>query len=103
MNEKIPPQLVEFIAPLWVWVLSCIGAIVGYLEDFRAEDKWPTRLLKFVTRASSSVLAGLLTYSTLKALKMPEEWHIPLVAIAGHMGTEALKAFGEFWKSKVAK
>lgn len=101
MNEKLPPQLAEFIAPLWVWVLGALGAAVGYLEDFKPDDTASVKTLKAVTRLSSSALAAVLTYSAIKAIGIPEAWHVVLIGIAGHMGVEALRAFGEVWKSRM--
>lgn len=101
MNEKLPPQLVEFIAPLWVWALGALGAVVGYLEDFKIDDPMRVKILKAFTRLSSSSLAALLTYSALKALQVPESWHVVLIGISGHMGVEALKQLGEFYKSRM--
>ena len=50
-----------------------------------------------------SALAAVLTYYSLKALGIPEKWHVVRVGIAGHMGVEALKAMGEAWKARVPK
>lgn len=78
-----------------------LGAFVGYLEDFKAEDTWPVMAMKAATRLSSSALAAVLTYHALLALEISQNWHVVLVGVAGHMGVEALRAFGEMWKSKM--
>lgn len=83
--------------------MSLIGAAVGYLEDFKTEDTWKIWLLKGLTKCSSSALAAILTYHSLVALEVSEKWHVILVGIASHMGTEALKAMGEAWKSRIPK
>ena len=98
-----PVPIPEWLVPAWVWGIAFIGAAVGYLEDFKLEDSWKVWLLKGLTKGSSSALAAVLTYYSLKALGIPEQWHVVLVGIAGHMGVEALKAMGEAWKSRVPK
>lgn len=94
-------QIADLIAPLWVWLISFLGAIVGFLEDVKPEDTHPARLLKFAAKCSSSALAALLTYHALIALSIDSKWWVVLVGISGHMGTEALKALGEVWKARV--
>lgn len=104
MLDKPPiPQFGDLLAPLWVWLISFLGAVVGWLEDFKKEDDWKTKCLKAAARASSSALAAVLTYHLLIAMEVDAKWHIVLVGIAGHLGVEALKWFGEFWKTKVGK
>lgn len=96
-----PPSI--DLGPAWVWGMSLIGAVAGYLEDFKLEDNWKTWLLKLLTKCSSSALAAVLTYHSLLALDIDPKWHLVLVGIASHMGVEALKAMGEAWKSRVPK
>lgn len=100
---KIPPDvLAPVLAPLWVFLLSALGAAVGFLEDFKMEDTWQVKCVKVVTRLASSALAGVLTYRLLMAMDVSSEnWRMVLVGIAGHMGVEALKALGDVWKSKI--
>lgn len=100
-KPPIPPGVADLLAPFWVWLISFIGAAVGWLEDFKPEDDWRTKCLKAATRASSSALAAVLTYHMLLAMDVGEKWHVVLVGISGHMGVEALKWLGEFYKSKV--
>ena len=101
MNDKLPPQIADLIAPLWVWLLALIGATVGFFEDMRPDDTHSVKFFKFVAKCSSSALAALLTYHALIALRISQDYWVILVGISGHMGTEALKAFGDFWKSRV--
>lgn len=103
MIEKLPPQIADLIAPLWVWIISMLGAFVGFLEDFKPEDRWPVMLMKGAMRLSSSALAAVLTYHALLAMDVPQSWHVVLVGIAGHMGVEALRVMGEFWKTRASK
>jgi hypothetical protein len=98
--EKIPPPIADLLAPMWVWVISFVGAAVGWLEGFKPEDTTGVKCLKAATRLASSALAAVLTYHALLAMAIPQTWHVVLVGIAGHMGVEALKWFGEFWKTK---
>lgn len=98
MPEK---QIADLIAPLWVWLISFLGAIVGFLEDVRPDDTHAARIMKFAAKCSSSALAALLTYHALIALEINSKWWVVLVGIAGHMGVEALKALGDVWKSRV--
>lgn len=102
MDVKPPSAQVisDLLAPLWVWLLSTLGAFVGLLEDFKPEDKWPQILMKAAARLSSSALAAVLTYNALLGLGVPTGYHVVLVGIAGHMGTEALRVMGEVWKKK---
>jgi D-arabinose 1-dehydrogenase-like Zn-dependent alcohol dehydrogenase len=102
-KPPIPPQIADLLAPLWVWVVSVLGAVVGYLQDFHAEDTWPVRLLKAAVRLSSSALAAVLTYHALLAMEVPSGWHVVLVGIAGHMGVEALRVMGNVWAAKAGK
>lgn len=100
MLEKIPPNVHDLLAPGYVWILGLLGAAVGYLEDFKMEDGWRVWLLKLLTKATASALAAVLTYHTLLAFEIDQKWFIPLIGIASHMGTEALKAMGEAWKAR---
>ena len=102
MLEKLPPPIFDLIAPMWVWVLSLVGAAVGYLESFKFEDGWKVWLLKALTKSASSALSALMTYHMLIALDITDQSkQVVLIGIASHMGVEALKAFGEAWKSKI--
>ena len=99
----IEPPKVDFLAPLWVWIMSALGGGVAYLEDFKLEDTWKTWLLKFLTKSSSSALAGLLTYHAVLAMNIGSEWHVIAVGIGAHMGTDALKFMGELWKARAGR
>lgn len=101
MDKPPIPQIADLLAPFWVWLISFIGAAVGWLEDFKSEDTWKTRFLKAATRLSSSALAAVLTYHALLALEISTRWHVILVGISGHMGVEALKWMGELYKNKM--
>lgn len=92
----------SFWEPLWVWGVGLLGALVGYLEDFRLDDGWKTWALKFLTKAASGALAAKLTYHALLALGLTNgDLHILLVGISANMGTEALKHLGEVYKARV--
>jgi len=101
MDKPPIPQIADLLAPFWVWLISFIGAMVGWLEDFKREDDWRTKCLKAATRISSSALAAVLTYHALLAMAVETKWHVVLVGISGHLGVEALKWFGEFWKGRM--
>lgn len=98
---KIPSGLADLLAPAWVWIVSGIGAAVGYLEDFSMEDPWRVWIYKLLAKSSSSALAGLLAYRFALAMGMSQSWHVIVVAIAAHMGTEFLKAGGGWLKKKL--
>ena len=100
MLDKVPPQIADLLAPGYVWLLGLLGAAVGYLEDFRWEDNWKIWCLKALTKCSSSALAAILTYHALLAMEIDQKWHVILIGVAAHMGTEALKAMGEAWKAR---
>ena len=103
MKPEIPPAVADLLAPMWVWLLSMLGAFVGFLEDFKQEDTWPIRCMKAATRLSSSALAAVLTYHALLATDVDPKWHVVMVGVSGHLGVEALKWFGEFWKGRMGK
>ena len=103
MLEKLPPPVVDWIAPLWVWLLGLLGGATAYLEDFKLEDGWKVWLLKALTQGTSSGLAAVLTYHALLAMNFSGSSLIVMVGVASHMGTEALKTLGEVWKGKVGK
>lgn len=103
MLEKLPPPVIDWIAPMWVWLIGLLGGAAAYLEGFKLEDGWRIWVLKALTKGTSSGLAAVLTFHSLEAMKITGSMQIVLVGVAGHMGTEALKALGEGWKSKVAK
>lgn len=94
-DHRVPPELFGSLAPLWVFVISAIGAMVGYLEDFKHGDTWQVKVAKAFTRLSSSAFAAVLTYHAVVALDVSEKWWVPIVGISGHMGVEALKFGGE--------
>lgn len=100
MLDKIPPPVADLLAPAYVWLLGLLGAAVGYLEDFKKDDGWKVWLLKALTKVASSALAAVLTYHALLAMEIDQKWHVVLIGIAAHMGTEALKAMGEAWKGR---
>ena len=101
MLDKVPTPIADLLAPAWVYVISVIGACVGWLEDFKPEDTWRMKLLKAATRIASSALAAVLTYHALLAMDIDQKWHVVLVGISGHMGVEALKYLGEFYKGRM--
>ena len=99
--DKLPPGISDALAPAWVWLMSGIGMIVGFLEDFKVEDPWRVWVLKLAAKSSSSTLAGILAFRFLVAMDVDPKWHVIVVAIAAHMGTEFLKAAGEWLKGKL--
>lgn len=100
MQEKIPPPaLFADLAPLWVFFVGVLAALVGYLEDFKPEDTVRVKVLKAATRLASSAFAAVLTWHAVRAMGIPEGWHVPIVGISGHMGVESLKLAGELLRS----
>lgn len=97
-DKNIPPELFAGLAPLWVFFLGLLGALVGYLEDFRHDDSPKIKAFKAATRIASSAFAAVLTWHAIKALGVPIDWHVPIVGISGHMGVEATKFAGELLK-----
>ncbi|HEX3156711.1 MAG TPA: hypothetical protein VHV32_18930 [Candidatus Angelobacter sp.] len=95
MLDKLPDT------PSWVWIMSLVGAGVGYLEDFKWEDDWKTWLLKGLVKSSSSGLAAFLMYHALAAFKVESDLQFVVVGIAAHMGCEFLKVAGEAIRRKV--
>lgn len=97
----------EVLAPTWVFILGLLGAVVaffeGLLSDMRKNVKtdWQFKFLTFFAHVSSSALAAILAHRWLHALHVSDDWQIPLVGIAAHMGTEALKFGGELWRQQV--
>lgn len=102
-HQKLPPELFANLAPLWVFLISALGAAVGFLEDFRNEDPPRVMLLKALTRVLSSGFAAVLTWHAIRAMGIPDGWHVPIVGIAGHMGVEALKFGGEMLRGWLTK
>lgn len=104
MNDKhIPPELFANLAPLWVFLIGALGAAVGYLEDFRHDDPPRVMMLKALTRLLASAFAAVLTWHAIRAMGIPEGWHVPIVGISGHMGVEALKFGGEVLRGWMTK
>jgi D-arabinose 1-dehydrogenase-like Zn-dependent alcohol dehydrogenase len=103
MDIKPPiPDISDLLAPLWVWVISTLGAFAAYLEDFKPEDTWRIRLMKAAARLSSSALAAILTYNALLGLGVPQGYWVVTVGISGHMGPEALRIMGEVFRRKAS-
>jgi hypothetical protein len=100
LDVKPPPI---DIGPWWVWAMSLVGAVASYLEDFKIEDGWKVWLLKLLTKCTTSALAGVLAYHSLLALDVDAKWHLIVVAVTAHMGTEALKFMGEIVKARAVK
>jgi hypothetical protein len=99
--DKVPSSFWE---PLWVWGMGLIGALVGYLEDFKLADDWKTWALKACTKAASSALAAKLTYHLLISMgQQDENLRLVMVGISAHMGCEALKVIGEAYRSRLGK
>jgi hypothetical protein len=107
MSDKVPPNLLELLAPIWVYALSLLAAVAAYLEKLSEEVKngasgtWKLKVLKLITQIFASALAAVLTHRILHALHVDENWQLPLVGIGAHMGTEALKLLGEIWKQRI--
>ena len=106
MSDRTPPpELFAQLAPLWVFFISAIGAAVGYLEDFKQDDTTRVMIFKAATRLFSSGFAAVLTWHAIRAMGVPEAWHVPIVGISGHMGVESLKIGAEVlrgWMNKKA-
>lgn len=99
MSDKhITPEILAGLAPLWVFLISLLGAVVGYLEDFKHDDSPRVMMFKAATRIASSGFAAVLTWHAINALAIPPGWHVPIVGISGHMGVEALKFGGDLLK-----
>lgn len=94
-DNRIPPEVFGNLAPLWVFLISALGALVGYLEDFKHDDTRTVMIFKLATRLASSGFAAVLTWHAVGALDIPEKWWVPIVGISGHMGVEALKFGGD--------
>jgi hypothetical protein len=89
------------IAPTWVFLIASLAGLVGYLEGIDLADSWKVKLLKCFTRMASSALAAILTFHFIHASGLPEAWHIPMVGIGAHAGTEALRWMGQIYKKKL--
>lgn len=100
---EVKPTDFDALAPRWVWLLSLIGAVVGCIEGAKQGDTWKVWILSAISHTASSALAALLTYRLLLAMDIDAKWHVVLVGIAGHMGTEALRKLGEFYSSRLQK
>lgn len=99
MDHKPPaPEILIQLAPLWVFLVGALAASVGYLEDFKDDDPVRVKVFKALTRLASSAFAAVLTWHAIRALGVPEAWHVPIVGISGHMGVESLKIGGEILK-----
>jgi len=101
MIEKLPPQLQELATPLWVLVVAAVAAFVGYLEDFKLEDSWKVWLLKFLAKSSGSGLAAVLAYHALLALQIDQKWHVVIIGVVAHMGTESMRLAAEVLRGKL--
>lgn len=100
MNDKnVTPEMLAGLAPLWVFLISALGAMVGYLEDFKHDDTTQVKCFKAATRVASSGFAAVLTWHAIVALGIPPAWHVPIVGISGHMGVEALKMGGDLLRT----
>jgi hypothetical protein len=100
--DKLPPQVADVVAPLWVWFVALLGAAAGYLESFNLADGWKIWTIKLLTHVSSSALAAFLTYHLLVATNVQDvSMRYVLVGVAAHMGVEALKHLSALWKGRV--
>lgn len=102
-DQHVKPEVFAGIAPLWVFLISVLGAAVGYLEAFLPEDTTRVMCFKAATRVTSSGFAAVLTWHAIMALGIPSGWHVPIVGIAGHMGVEFLRFGGEMLKGWISK
>jgi D-arabinose 1-dehydrogenase-like Zn-dependent alcohol dehydrogenase len=95
-----PPDVADLLAPIWVWLISVLGAFAAYLEDFKPEDTWRIKAMKAAARLSSSALAAILTFNALLGLGVPQGYWVVAVGISGHMGPEALKVMADVFRKK---
>lgn len=98
--EKGAADIWAALGPAWIYVLSSLGAIVGYFEDIHPEDTWQIRLGKIVARLASSAFSAMMTFSFLRAMQLPPAWDVPMVGMAGYLGVEALREMGDLWRKR---
>lgn len=79
---------------------ALFGGLVSWVAKVRKGDAKAWNIMQMVGELATSAFAGLLCFWICEAAGMALAWTVPLVGIAGHMGTRAIGAFEEFAEKK---
>jgi hypothetical protein len=89
------------LAPTWVYAISLLAGLVGFLEELQPTETIGQKILKGCSRVASSALAAVLTYQFCVAIGVSDSWLIPITGVGAHMGTSALKLLASIYRDKL--
>ena len=73
--------------------LALFGGLVSWVAKVRKGEAQAWNVMQLVGELATSAFAGLLCFWICDASGLSMSWTVPLVGIAGHMGTRAITAF----------
>ncbi len=79
---------------------AIFGGLVSWIAKVKRGEAKAWNLLALIGELAISAFAGLLCFWICAASGISIEWTVPLVGIAGHMGTRAISAFEDFAQRK---
>lgn len=56
------PDYFQGLTQGWIWLISSLGGVAAFKEDFNKDDQWKTHILKFTWRMTISAFAGAIGF-----------------------------------------
>lgn len=75
---------------------ALLGGLVSWVAKVRKGEIAAWNLMQLVGELCTSAFAGLMCFWLCQAAGLQIAWTVPLVGIAGHMGTRAIALFEDF-------
>jgi hypothetical protein len=79
---------------------ALLGGLVSWYAKVRKGEVMAWNVMQLVGELATSAFAGLICFWVCEASGLAISWTVPLVGIAGHMGTRAISAFESFAQRK---
>jgi hypothetical protein len=79
---------------------ALLGGLVSWYAKVRKGEVRAWNIMQLVGELATSAFAGLICFWVCEASGLAISWTVPLVGIAGHMGTRAISAFEAFAQRK---
>lgn len=80
--------------------VALLGGVVSWYAKVRKGEAQAWNIMQLVGELATSAFAGLIAFWICEASGLSLSWTVPLVGIAGHMGTRAISTFENFAQKK---